>query len=78
MKIYSDQSPEVCKMLLLKNISECSVTRMFLKPGFLLKNEFVGKVKNNRFWLQKTRRRLYHNNIARVFTGAISKENGKQ
>ncbi len=77
MKFYSDKSPEVCKMLLQKNIKECSVTRIFLRPGFSLKNEFIGQDKNDRFWLQKTRRRLYHNNIARIFRGIIYKENKK-
>jgi hypothetical protein len=77
MRFYSDKSPEICKMLLLTNIKECSKTRIFLRPGFSLHNEFIGQVKNDRFWLQKTRRRLYHNSIARVYKGIIFKENKK-
>ena len=77
MKIYSDKTPEVCKMLLLTNIREYSITRRCLRPGFSLKNEFLGQVKNDRFWLKKTRRRLIGNPLARVYKGIFYTENGK-
>ncbi len=62
---------------LTKKIRAYSITRRCFKPGFLLKNEFIGEVKGDRFWLHKTKPRVHHRGMSRIYKGTIFKANGK-
>jgi hypothetical protein len=76
MVIYSDKSIEECKKLLSEHIVAYKRNPSYRTPSLLLKDEIIGNVNGEVFWLQKTKPRLF-NGFTRVFKGNLVCENGK-
>ncbi|MPM61706.1 hypothetical protein SDC9_108566 [bioreactor metagenome] len=65
-----------CIRLLQENINLKSKEYLYFIPSVLKKDEIIGNINNNKFWLRKTKPSVYYG-LFRVFSGEIITKNGK-
>ncbi len=67
---------EECISLLRKNINEKNMEYLYFIPSILKKDEIIGSVNDNKFWLRKTKPSVYYG-LFRIFSGKITSKEGK-
>ncbi len=76
IRINTNLSSEECRIILKQNIVVHNINPTLIMATYFLKNEMIGDVFDNEFWLQKIIPRYYHG-VPRLFKGKIIDDNGK-
>ena len=71
ISIISKFDYDECIKILLNNISVKDKTYLYFIPSIFKKDEIIGNIKGNQFWLCKTKPNIYYG-LFRIFTGKIA------